>query len=101
LTSDHGDMCGDHGMLEKGYSFYHDETTRVPLVMHWPNGFGTTGRRIGGIVEMVDILPTLLGLCNIIRPEMLSGLSWAEELLSGASLAGRSSALTFASEADD
>jgi arylsulfatase A-like enzyme len=101
LTSDHGDMCGDHGMLEKGYSFYFDETVRVPLIMHWPRGFGNAGRRESGIVEMVDILPTLLELSGIIVPEILPGQSWAKELLQGSPVQGKESALAFAAEDTD
>lgn len=101
LTSDHGDMCGDHGMLEKGYSFYYDETVRVPLVMHWPNGLGTAGRRESGIIEMVDILPTILDLSGIIIPETLAGQSWAENLLQGTTVPGKESALAFAAEDSD
>lgn len=100
LTSDHGDMCGDHGMLEKGYSFFYDECVRVPLIMHWPRGFGARGRRESGIIEMVDILPTLADLCGIIPPEMLAGSSWAAPLLEGEPVPGRDSALAFAAEDD-
>lgn len=101
LTSDHGDMCGDHGMLEKHYSFYYDETVRVPLVMHWPNGFGTKGRRERALVEMIDILPTLSELSGIVVPEMLPGRSYAQDLLSGTPVKGRSSTLTYAAEDRD
>ena len=34
FTSDHGDMLGDHGMLEKR-SFY-EESAKVPLLMKIP-----------------------------------------------------------------
>ncbi|MCC5806285.1 MAG: sulfatase-like hydrolase/transferase [Opitutales bacterium] len=101
LTSDHGDMCGDHGMVEKGYSFYYDECVRVPLVMHWPKAFGEKGRRESSLVEMVDILPTLADLGGIIVPEMLPGRSWAPELLSGSPVEGHESALAFAAEDGD
>lgn len=34
-TSDHGDTCGGHGMLDKHYVLY-DDVTRIPLIIRWP-----------------------------------------------------------------
>ncbi|MFO7634531.1 MAG: sulfatase-like hydrolase/transferase [Caldilinea sp.] len=34
-TSDHGDLCGAHGMIDKHYVMY-DDVMRVPLIMRWP-----------------------------------------------------------------
>ncbi len=36
FTSDHGDMCGSHNMLDKHYVLY-DDIIRVPLIMRIPN----------------------------------------------------------------
>lgn len=35
FTSDHGDMCGSHNMLDKHYVLY-DDITRVPLIVKYP-----------------------------------------------------------------
>lgn len=35
FTSDHGDMCGSHNMLDKHYTLY-DDIIRVPLLMRVP-----------------------------------------------------------------
>ena len=35
FTSDHGDMCGSHHMLDKHYVLY-DDITRVPLIVRHP-----------------------------------------------------------------
>ena len=35
FTSDHGDMCGSHQMLDKHYVLY-DDNTRVPLMVRYP-----------------------------------------------------------------
>lgn len=42
-TSDHGDMCGAHGMIDKHYVMY-DDVVRVPLIMRLPGAIpaGTT-----------------------------------------------------------
>jgi arylsulfatase A-like enzyme len=34
-TSDHGDLCGGHGMIDKHYVMY-DDVLRVPLLLRWP-----------------------------------------------------------------
>jgi arylsulfatase A-like enzyme len=82
FTSDHGDQCGDHAMIAKGDHFY-DEVMHVPWVMHWPAGFGHKPRRVDGLVEMVDMLPTLLELSGGVAPDVMMGRSYAEALLSG------------------
>ena len=63
FTSEHGEMAGDHGMLEKR-SMY-EEASRVPLLIHVPgsepDGAGES-KRISGSVSLVDLVPTLLEL---------------------------------------
>ncbi len=34
-SSDHGDLCGAHGMIDKHYVMY-DDVVRVPLLLRWP-----------------------------------------------------------------
>jgi len=55
MTSDHGDMLGEHGLWYKMSFFEH--SVRVPLVM---NGPGIGPRRVEENVSLVDLLPTLL-----------------------------------------
>ena len=83
LTSDHGDMCGDLRMLGKGATKFYDHVTRVPCVMHWPNGFGIEPRQLDGLIEKLDVLPTLLELCGGHVPSMMMGESYAQSLLKG------------------
>ena len=60
FTSEHGDMMGDHGMLEKR-SFY-DEASRVPLLMRVP-WINNVRRDIGGGVSHVDLVPMTCPRC--------------------------------------
>jgi arylsulfatase A-like enzyme len=93
FNSDHGDACGDHGRTGKGPSFY-EGIMHLPLIMHWPNGLKpSSGRRVSELVEMVDIVPTLLELCDLPVPRAVAGKSWAEPLRSGAPFQGRSDIL--------
>jgi arylsulfatase A-like enzyme len=65
LTADHGEMLGDHGLLFKGGYFY-EEVVRTPLILRAP-GKLPADRRIGGMTEAIDIMPTVLELLGI-RP---------------------------------
>ena len=58
FTSDHGEMLGDHGIYLKGPYFY-EEALRVPLIISGP-GVSSQGERYQGLVELVDLAPTLL-----------------------------------------
>ena len=80
--SDHGDACGDHGRYAKGTSYY-ESIMHLPWVLHWPNGLGRQGREVEGLVEMVDVLPTLLGLSDIPVPPAMGGRSYADALRGG------------------
>ena len=94
FSSDHGDMCGDHRMILKGTSYY-EELMRQPCVLFWPNGLGREGRRVAGLVEMVDLLPTLLGLSGCAIPEVMVGRNHAEALLSRAAISPRESVFAY------
>ncbi len=80
VTSDHGEEFKEHGGLSHSRRL-HEELVRVPLIFWWP------GRISGGTVvsrpaQTVDVLPTLLELARIPRPEGLVGRSRAAEILS-------------------
>jgi arylsulfatase A-like enzyme len=100
LNSDHGDACGDHFELEKFYDLFHDGVVRVPLVFHWPNGIRAKGQRVESLVELVDILPTLMELCGCPIPDVLVGRSYAQALLDGILPEGRDDTLTYSFDAD-
>ena len=72
FTSDHGDLLGDHGMLEKR-SFY-EESARVPLLMSIP-GLNREGPEIEGSFSQIDLVPTLLDLLGETIPDHLHGQS--------------------------
>jgi len=58
FTSDHGEMMGSHGLMNKCVMF--KEATRVPLLIRLP-GQEKQGR-ITGPVSHIDLVPTLLDL---------------------------------------
>jgi arylsulfatase len=57
-TSDHGDMMGDHWMLNKG-PFLFRGLTRVPMLVRWPAAV-PAGARMGSVTSHLDFAPTIL-----------------------------------------
>ena len=72
FTSEHGEMAGDHGMLEKR-SMY-EESAHVPLIMHVP-GLSASHQMVPGAVGHVDLVPTILDLMGASLPDHLQGKS--------------------------
>lgn len=71
FTADHGDMLGSHGRYYK--SIWYDEATCVPFLLKYPAIDGGNGRKISMPINTPDIMPTLLGLCNIPIPYEVEG----------------------------
>lgn len=76
FTSDHGEYLGDHLRYQKGYPG-EDCISRVPLIIHHPK---MNPQKIEGIVEAVDVLPTILECCAVPVPSILQGESLAPAL---------------------
>lgn len=92
FTSDHGEWLGLRGKYGKGYPG-DDAVTRVPLVVHWPNGIKDAGRTVSGLVEAVDILPSLLEAAALQIPPAVQGKSLLG-VLQGTATPEKTSALT-------
>lgn len=73
FSSDHGEMLGDHGLTHKGCRFY-EGAVRVPLII---SGLPSirAGMRATGLVELTDIVPTVLELVGLPPPELTQGRS--------------------------
>jgi len=92
FTSDHGEDLGDHLRYGKNHPGW-DTVSRVPLVVSWPDGVDAPGRTESGIVELVDVLPTVVEACGLPVPSSLRGRSFAPALEDDA-WTGREGALT-------
>lgn len=66
FTSDHGFHLNEHGGLWRK-QFQYDESIRVPLIVRMPDG-RNAGTVSNGIVELVDLYPTLMDLASLPNP---------------------------------
>jgi arylsulfatase A-like enzyme len=71
FTSDHGDMCGSHGLRSKG-PFVYDEIMRVPLYARGPGI--PAGASSGALSSHVDLLRTIAGFAGAAVPESVLGV---------------------------
>ena len=67
FMSDHGDMMGDHWLLNKG-PFHFEGLLRVPFIWSWP-GHIAEGVTTEALASLLDFAPTVLDLCNVPIPE--------------------------------
>ena len=65
FTSDHGDMLGDHGLIQKGVPW--KQATRVPLAIRVPGAAGATGATgaTGVLCELTDVTATILDFAGL------------------------------------
>jgi arylsulfatase A-like enzyme len=63
-TSDHGDMCGAHRMMDKHYVLY-DDIVRVPLIMRWPRKITANSICDEFVYNILDLPPTILELLDV------------------------------------
>ena len=75
FTSDHGYQLGEHFMWGKVTLF--EECARVPMIVRVP-GRTKPSTVTEGLVELLDIYPTLADLCGIRPPRDLQGRSFAD-----------------------
>ncbi len=77
LWGDHGWHLGDHGMWCKHTNY--EQAARIPMIV-WAPSVSKAAGRVGGVVETVDIYPTLCQLANLPAPAGLDGTSFVPAL---------------------
>lgn len=80
LWGDHGWHLGDHGMWCKHTNY--EQATRIPLIIARPGG---ETRRSDGLIESVDVYPTLCSLAGFEPPEDIDGVDQSAMLEGGPS----------------
>lgn len=75
LLSEHGDMFGKHGRFMRGGPLrgtLYDDVIHIPLLIRHPS---LEPKRISGLVQVIDIAPTLLDFLGIPKEESFEGKS--------------------------
>lgn len=62
LFGDHGESLTEHDVYWDHCGLY-DTTVHVPVIMRWP-GHIPQGRRVKGLIQQVDLFPTILEAIN-------------------------------------
>ncbi|MCK5878324.1 MAG: arylsulfatase [Holophagae bacterium] len=78
FAADHGDMLGDHNLWRK--TFAYEGSTRIPLIIVPPGNRGFRDgidreRSAEQVVELRDIMPTLLDVAGLEIPDDVDGKS--------------------------
>ncbi len=83
FMSDHGEMLNDHGLLLKGCRFY-EGLVRVPLVITCADCHAR-GAMNDQLVELIDLVPTILEAIGMEMPYYVQGKSLMPQLWGEAS----------------
>ncbi|MEE8526236.1 MAG: sulfatase [Thermoanaerobaculia bacterium] len=65
VTADHGELLGEGGYVSHGARL-DPELVEIPLIVKWPGQ--TRGERIGDLVSLVDLFPTILAAAGVAAP---------------------------------
>ena len=88
LTSDHGDLCGEHGRLNKGVPY--EGSARIPFLLRCPQKV-QAGTIVKEALSCVDFLPTVLSLMDVKTAGKKQGRDASPSLHGSKTRVGRSS----------
>ena len=85
VLSDHGEAFGVHTFAGQKMFFHgqtlYDELLRVPVIVRVP---GVAPRKVDGVVELIDVAPTITEVLGIAKPPSWVGQSLVPALTGGA-----------------
>jgi arylsulfatase A-like enzyme len=64
VMADHGEGLGEHGWVGHNVQLY-EESIHIPLVVRFPAGKVQAGKRIAGLVDLLDIAPTIADVFGV------------------------------------
>lgn len=75
FTSDHGELMGDHHLWRK--SLPYEGSAHIPMILKGPRDCGiTSGGTTNDLVELRDVMPTLLDCAGLPIPPSIEGRSF-------------------------
>jgi arylsulfatase A-like enzyme len=85
VTTDHGHMFGEHGIIGKPWSAISDsnlyqELAHLPLMIYYP---GAAPKRTDGLVQLIDLFPTMCEWMGLATPADGHGQSLMPAILEG------------------
>lgn len=80
FTSDHGDMCGEHGLNNKNVPF--EASAKVPFIIRWPERL-PAGQTRDFAMATNDFKPTILALMDCPRDVTDEGRDLSQAVLTG------------------
>lgn len=78
FTSDHGEMFGAHGRVQK--NIFYEEAARIPFLIRWPGNI-PPGLTADVCLNTPDIMPTLLSLMEQPIPKSVEGMDFSHAAL--------------------
>ena len=80
FTSDHGDMMGNHDLF--AMSIFYEEAAKIPLILVPTADYRHLGHHLvdDRLVELRDIMPTLLEMAGIAIPAPVEGISLLSDI---------------------
>ncbi len=75
LTTDHGYLLSEHDWWGKNLQPYYEEISHIPLVLHHPAFTSDAGKRVEGLTQTYDLMPTLLDIFGLEIPKEVQGHS--------------------------
>ena len=73
FTSDHGFYLGERGLAGKWFA--HEESIRIPLIIHDPRNRKKRAQPLTELVLNIDFAPTILSCAGLPAPESMQGRS--------------------------
>lgn len=75
FTADHGELMGDHNLFRKAMPY--EGSARIPMLLKGPTGSGIKpGEAHEQVIELRDIMPTLLDCADLPIPDTVEGNSF-------------------------
>lgn len=70
FTADHGDLCGEHGRLNKGVPY--EGSARIPFLLYCPHKVKPK-TVVNAALNNIDFLPTVMSLLNVSHDRKVDG----------------------------